>query len=132
MPPRGFLDTGRASYRRSPLVSSLIAFSLFAGSSAVAQEDSSSFEEIRRFDTEEATQGVAVDARHFYAISNQRIGKYDKRTGEKVGAWEGPRDGPIIHLDSGIVRDGLLLLCSLELPRCANGELDRGIQRGNS
>ena len=49
------------------------AFALFAfvhGLSVVpsvsAQDRPSRFEEVRRFNTEEATQGVAVDESHFY------------------------------------------------------------------
>jgi hypothetical protein len=48
-------------------------------------------QELRRFKAAEAGQGRAVDARHFYAIVNSRIGKYDKRTGAKVGEWSGER-----------------------------------------
>ena len=75
---------------------------------ASAQQAPTRFEEVRRFATEEATQGVAVDEQYFYAISNRRIGKYEKDTGRRVGGWEGPADGPIIHLDGGVVIDGLL------------------------
>ena len=74
------------------------------------------FEEVRRFATAEATQGVAVDADYFYAIANRRIGKYDKRSGERVGFWEGEPDGPIIHLDSGIVLDGRLYCAHSNYP----------------
>ena len=74
------------------------------------------FEEVRRFATEEVTQGVAVDADHFYAIANRRIGKYDKRSGERVDEWVGAADGPIIHLDSGIVRDGRLYCAHSNYP----------------
>ena len=42
-------------------------------------------QELRRFKAAEARQAVAVDAHHFYAIGNREIGKYDKRTGERVG-----------------------------------------------
>ena len=91
-------------------------FGLSAAPSVSAQDSSSRFEEVRRFSTEEATQGVAVDERHFYAISNRRIGKYDKHTGQRVGGWEGARDGPIIHLDSGIVLDGLLYCAHSNYP----------------
>ncbi len=48
-------------------------------------------EVIRRWKAPEATQGVAVDARHFYAVSNSKIGKYDKATGAKVGEWAGDK-----------------------------------------
>jgi len=74
------------------------------------------FDELRRFATEEATQGVAVDESHFYAISNRRIGKYDKESGVRVDGWEGSRDGPIIHLDSGVVIDGLLYCAHSNYP----------------
>jgi hypothetical protein len=66
------------------------------------------FEEVRRFQAAEADQAVAVDERFFYAIDNHAIGKYDKQTGDKVGEWIGPDNGPIIHLNSGIVIDGRL------------------------
>jgi len=76
----------------------------------------SSFEEVRRFSTEEAIQGVAVDEDHFYAIANRRIGKYEKRSGLRVGLWEGDPDGPIIHLDSGIVHEGRLYCAHSNYP----------------
>lgn len=65
-------------------------------------------EKVAVFKAAEANQGVAVDANHFYAVDNQAIGKYDKKTGEFVAKWVGPKDGPIIHLDSGFVLDGKL------------------------
>jgi hypothetical protein len=51
---------------------------------------------------------VAVDAEHFYAIDARRIGKYSKRTGERVAGWLGPAGGAIVHLNSGIVIEGRL------------------------
>ncbi len=65
------------------------------------------FGELRRFSAPEARQAVAVDASHFYAIDNRRIGKYDKETGERIGGWEDEPGGPFIHLNSGVVLDGL-------------------------
>lgn len=44
---------------------------------------------LRRIPAAEARQGVAVGPRDVYAIANYRIGRYDKRTGEKRAAWEG-------------------------------------------
>ena len=76
----------------------------------------SAFEEVRRFSAEEAFQGVAVDGNHFYAISNRRIGKYEKHSGLRVGQWEGDPDGPIIHLDSRIVREGRLYCAHSNFP----------------
>ena len=94
----------------------VIALGFLATPVASAQEPSRHFEEVRRFVAAEARQGVAVDDRHFYAISNRRIGKYDKHTGERVGGWEGAPDGPIIHLDSGIVLDGRLYCAHSNYP----------------
>jgi hypothetical protein len=65
-------------------------------------------EETARFDAPEAHQGVAVDENYFYPVTNRAIGKYDKKTGKLVDRWEGPKDGPITHLDSGAVVDGKL------------------------
>ena len=67
----------------------VFACGLLAAPSGSAQDSSRCFEEVRRFSADEATQGVAVDERHFYAISNRRIGKYDKESGARVGGWEG-------------------------------------------
>ena len=83
---------------------------------ASAQQAPTRFEEVRRFAAPEAVQGVAVDDRYFYAISNRSIGKYDKATGRRVDGWEGEADGPIIHLDSGVVIDGLLYCAHSNYP----------------
>ncbi|NDJ61001.1 MAG: hypothetical protein GYB67_07740 [Chloroflexi bacterium] len=60
------------------------------------------------FDSEDANQGVAVDANYFYAVTNSRISKHDKETGERVAQWDGEEEGLILHLDSGVVVVGLL------------------------
>jgi hypothetical protein len=65
-------------------------------------------EAIRRIPAVEAGQGVAADERYLYAITNYVIGKYDKRTGERVGGWQCERGQPLIHLDGGVVHDGVL------------------------
>jgi hypothetical protein len=59
---------------------------------------------------------VGVDERHFYAVDNQTIAEYDKATGRLVKKWEGPRDGPIIHLDSAMIRDGKLYAAHSNYP----------------
>lgn len=61
---------------------------------------------VRTFDVPEARQGIGVDENYFYAVDNRSIAKYDKQTGELVDKWEGPEDGPMIHLDSAMVMDG--------------------------
>lgn len=74
------------------------------------------FEELRRFSAPEAHQAVAVDDRHFYAITNRRIGKYEKDTGARIMEWEASATGPFIHLNSGVVLDGLLYCAHSNYP----------------
>lgn len=64
----------------------------------------------------EANQGVGVDAKHFYAVDNQTIGKYDKKTGKLVKKWQGDKKGPILHLDSAMVMDGKLYAAHSNYP----------------
>lgn len=71
---------------------------------------------IRRYPAPEARQAVAVDATHFYAITNRRIGKYEKTTGRKVGQWQDVEGGPFIHLNSGVVLDGRLYCAHSNYP----------------
>jgi hypothetical protein len=66
--------------------------------------------EVRRWTAPEAHQGVAVDKGYFYAISNDEIGKYDKRTGQRVAHWQGERR-LYPHMNSCLV-DGTLLVCA--------------------
>lgn len=65
---------------------------------------------IARWPAPEARQGAAVDADHFYAVTNSRIGKYRKADGVKVAEWAGDRIA-IRHLNSCIV-DGAELVCA--------------------
>ena len=59
-----------------------------------------------------ASQGVAVDAKYFYAISNTRISKCDKNTGKEVATWQADRKKEAYkhfkHLNSGTVVEGRL------------------------
>jgi hypothetical protein len=71
---------------------------------------------VASFDAPEAGQGVAVDARFFYAIDNRRIGKYDRQTGERLAAWTAPEDAPIVHLNSGVVVDDKLYIAHSNYP----------------
>jgi hypothetical protein len=65
-------------------------------------------EEVRRIPAPEANQAVAADDEFLYAIGNHAIGKYDKKTGKRVASWECENGKPLIHLDSGIIREGVL------------------------
>jgi hypothetical protein len=65
-----------------------------------------SLKQIGEFVIPEANQGVGVDDRYFYAVDNQKIAKYEKKTGKLVKKWQGEKNGPIIHLDSAMLLDG--------------------------
>jgi len=67
---------------------------------------------LRVWQVPEASQGVAADLRHFYAIDNTVLAKYEIATGKRAGRWQGPRNGLIRHMNSCLVADGRL--------RCAN------------
>ncbi|WP_329140329.1 VirK family protein [Streptomyces sp. NBC_01476] len=57
----------------------------------------------KTFSAADAHQGVAVDAKFFYAVNNQSITKYDRRTGKAVLQFVSDDSGPIIHMDSATV-----------------------------
>jgi len=67
------------------------------------------FEEVRRYEAPEARQGVAADADFFYAVGNRTLAKYDRSSGERVGLWESPPNGPLIHLNSCLVHEARLV-----------------------
>lgn len=64
--------------------------------------------EVARYGAFDANQGVAVDGRYFYAVDNSTITKHDRITGEPLLQFAGDDDGPIEHLDSGVVVNGRL------------------------
>ncbi len=72
---------------------------------------------IAEFPAPEAGQGVAVDARHFYAIDNTTIAKYDKATGTLVQRWTQEKGGALTHLDGAIVRDGRIYAAHSNYPQ---------------
>ena len=65
---------------------------------------------VRRIEAAEATQGAAADRDAVYAISNADIGKYDRVTGRKIGAWHGDR-AVFKHINSCAVI-GRELMCA--------------------
>lgn len=95
----------------------IVALSLAAWPAAAREPEAAApFEEVRRLAAPAAGQAVAVDERHFYAIDNHRVEKYDRQTGARVDSWEGPEDGPILHLNSGVVIEGLLYCAHSNYP----------------
>jgi hypothetical protein len=81
-----------------------------------SSEAATAFEEMDELSVPEANQGVGVDERHFYAVDNQAIAKYDKATGKLVQKWEGPDNGSIVHLDSAMVMNGKLYAAHSNYP----------------
>lgn len=73
-------------------------------------------EAVVSFPAAEARQAVAVDAGSFYAINSRSIARYDRKTGARIAAWTEAKDGPIIHLDSGVVVDGKLYTAHSNYP----------------
>jgi hypothetical protein len=69
-------------------------------------------EPLRTWQAPEARQGVAVDAAHFYAVSNSAIARHDRATGRREVVWRGdPRRFP--HINScAVVRAELVCAAS--------------------
>lgn len=67
-----------------------------------------------------ASQGVAVDGKHFYAISNTKIAKHDKATGKLVAEWQAKRGDKTTahfrHMNSGTVFAGKLYCAHSRFP----------------
>ena len=102
---------------------SLVFVLLLAATAAIASE----FKQIAEFEIPEANQGIGVDENYFYAINNQIIAKYDKRTGKLEAKWQGSKDGPIIHLDSAGRHRRQNLLRAFELAGMADDQLHRNL-----
>ena len=94
------------------LPAAFLAMTLFCGGACAA----TTLQQIGEFAIPEANQGVGVDDRYFYAVNNRVIAKYDKRTGKLAGKWEGPKEGPIKHLDSAMLMDGKLYAAHSNYP----------------
>lgn len=93
--------------------------SALIGSFVVAQEGV----EQKNFPVK-ASQGVAVDTKHFYAISNTKITKHDKETGAQIATWEAnPKDtaqAHFKHMNSGTAIDGKLYAAHSRFPIAPN------------
>jgi hypothetical protein len=73
-------------------------------------------ETLAEFPIPGANQGVGVDDKHFYAVDNHTIVKYDKATAAEVDRWDGGKDGPVKHLDSAVLVDGKLFAAHSNYP----------------
>jgi hypothetical protein len=78
--------------------------------------ESAEFVEHRRYSVPEATQGVAVDQKNFFAIGNQVVAQYEKTTGERRRVWKASAEYPLVHLNAGVVREGKLYCAHSNFP----------------
>ena len=99
------------SNRSIILLSAVLVFALVHRSDAEP-----ALRQIGEFNIPEANQGVGVDTKHFYAVDNQTIAKYEKKTGKLVKKWQGEKAGPIQHFDSAMVMEGKLYLAHSNYP----------------
>ncbi len=79
--------------------------------------DAQEVKALKRIAAPNATQAVAADSLHYYTISNSRIIKRKKSDDQVVDSWEGKKDGPISHLNSGIIRNGIMYCASSNYPQ---------------
>lgn len=94
----------------------LLAAGLLAAHAWAEEPKPYPVEAVASFPAVEARQAVAVDADSFYAINSRSIARYDRKTGAKISAWTEAKDGPIVHLDSGVVVDGKLYTAHSNYP----------------
>lgn len=83
---------------------------------SMSSSEKRSFKEVKSFSVPEARQGVGVDENYFYAIDSRGIAKYEKRTGQLIKKWEEKKEGPIKHLDSGVIIDSKLYCAHSNYP----------------
>ncbi|OCT49480.1 putative cycloisomerase [Cladophialophora carrionii] len=86
----------------------LQSFNGTIGNGTIGSEQQVSSLTVRTVNSTDANQGVAVDKEYFYSIDNYSITKHNKTTGRPLQQWYGGPDGPIIHLDGGVVINGTL------------------------
>lgn len=86
-----------------------------ASGSAIVADPGAPVTVERQYQADEADQGVASDGTHFYAIDNNRIGKYRIADGEKVAEWQGdPEKFP--HINSCTVVAAELVCAASNYP----------------
>ncbi len=86
----------------------LMACCLFA-SSLLAGE----WRETKRIEAPEAHQAAAADEQFVYAITNRRIAKYDRQTGDRLAISQ----GEAFHLNSGFLHEGKIYCAHSNWPR---------------
>ena len=93
----------------------LICFWFFGGAIGKGLE-AAGFEELQRFSSADAHQGVGVGPDRVYAIGSRSISAHDKITGTLLSRWTGKFGGEWIHLDSAVYREGKLYCSHSNFP----------------
>jgi hypothetical protein len=91
----------------------LLAAALLVISSAALAQDSAP---VYSLAADEARQGIVSDGTHAYALDNNRLGKYDPKTGARLGGWEGTR-AQFPHMNSCSYIDARLYCAASNYPR---------------
>jgi endonuclease/exonuclease/phosphatase family metal-dependent hydrolase len=90
---------------------SLLLLALLCAS-APAEQPVTIWRSASAFSAAEANQAAAADERHFYAITNSHIGKYDRASGQRLAVSTGEAK----HLNSGFVWEGKLYCAHSNYP----------------
>src|SRR5688572_23977207 len=97
--------------RAGVLLATLLLAVASAGARA-AEPHATAWRQTSAFPAAEANQAAATDERHFYAITNNRIGKYDRATGDRLAVSTGEAK----HLNSGFLWEGKLYCAHSNYP----------------
>jgi len=81
--------------------------------SSNADEPAVAWKQTRALPAAEAHQAAAADAKSIYAISSEKVARYDRETGERIAVSTGEAK----HLNSGFFHEGLLYLAHSNYPR---------------
>lgn len=101
----------------SPSLRRLLALAAVLAALAPAARAAPRLDLVAEVPIPEANQGVGIDRDHFYAVDDRALAKYERKTGKLVKKWEGPKDGPIIHLDSALAMDGKIYCAHSNYPQ---------------
>jgi hypothetical protein len=71
------------------------------------------YQPTRTLKSPDATQAAVADAQHVYAVSNRRVAKYDRATGQLLAVSTGMAE----HLNFGILHEGRIYLAHSNYPK---------------
>lgn len=91
----------------------VLSLSFFASLAADGAEPARHWELTQTLPAAEAGQAAAADERFVYAITNTKVAKYDRRSGERLAVSEGAAE----HLNSGFLWNGRLYCAHSNYPK---------------